>query len=165
MSWVGLRGAVPIIFATYPLTAGIENASLIFNIVFFITIVSLVVQGTTVNFMAKKLKLTDDRLPKPEIQLRRTAGGDQIHLSEIDVTADMLVKGDRLMDLPLPDDELVVTVKRDDTFFIPNGRSKALSERQADDHFAQQKNPDTEVPDSNTPSNRHPECRKPNKRT
>ena len=60
-------------------------------------------------------------------------------LSEIDVTADMLVKGDRLMDLPLPEDELVVTVKRDDTFFIPNGRSETLSERQGDDHFAQQK--------------------------
>ena len=48
VSWVGLRGAVPIIFATYPLIAGINNANLIFNIVFFITIMSLVIQGTTV---------------------------------------------------------------------------------------------------------------------
>ena len=113
-SWVGLRGAVPIIFATYPLTAGIENASLIFNIVFFITIVSLVVQGTTVNFMAKKLKLTDDTAPKSrKFNFEELPAEIKSTLSEIDVTADMLVKGDRLMDLPLPEDELVVTVKRD----------------------------------------------------
>ena len=57
VSWVGLRGAVPIIFATYPLTAGLENAHTIFNIVFFITILSLLVQGTTVNYSALLLKL------------------------------------------------------------------------------------------------------------
>ena len=73
-------------------------------------------------------------------------------LSEIDVTADMLVKGDRLMDLPLPDDELVVTVKRDDTFFIPNGRSKLYLNDKLMIISHSKKNPDTEVPDSNTPS-------------
>lgn len=57
VSWVGLRGAVPIIFATYPLIAGLENAHTIFNIVFFITILSLLVQGTTVNYSALLLKL------------------------------------------------------------------------------------------------------------
>lgn len=58
ISWVGLRGAVPIVFATYPLIAGIEHAEHIFNIVFFITLISLLIQGTTVNFVAKKLGLT-----------------------------------------------------------------------------------------------------------
>ena len=153
VSWVGLRGAVPIIFATYPLTAGIENASLIFNIVFFITIVSLVVQGTTVNFMAKKLKLTDDTAPKSrKFNFEELPAEIKSTLSEIDVTADMLVKGDRLMDLPLPDDELVVTVKRDDTFFIPNGRSKLYLNDKLMIISHSKKNPDTEVPDSNTPS-------------
>lgn len=55
VSWVGLRGAVPIIFATYPLIAQIPQASLIFNVVFFITILSLLIQGTTVSYMAKLL--------------------------------------------------------------------------------------------------------------
>ena len=147
VSWVGLRGAVPIIFATYPLTAGIENASLIF------TIVSLVVQGTTVNFMAKKLKLTDDTASKSrKFNFEELPAEIKSTLSEIDVTADMLVKGDRLMDLPLPDDELVVTVKRDDTFFIPNGRSKLYLNDKLMIISHSKKNPDTEVPDSNTPS-------------
>ena len=125
VSWVGLRGAVPIIFATYPLTAGIDNASFIFNTVFFITIVSLLVQGTTVNFMAQKLKLVADNPEAGQKKFRFEELPAEIKstFSEIPVTADMLVKGDRLMDLPLPEDELVVAVKRDGAFFIPNGSS------------------------------------------
>ncbi len=60
ISWVGLKGAVPIVFATYPLVAGLENSQLIFNIVFFTTIISLIVQGTSVNFAAQKLKLVSE---------------------------------------------------------------------------------------------------------
>lgn len=60
ISWVGLKGAVPIVFATYPLMSELESAELMFNIVFFITIVSLLVQGTTVNFMAKLLGLHNE---------------------------------------------------------------------------------------------------------
>lgn len=59
ISWVGLRGAVPIIFATYPLIAGIPHAHLFFNIVFFMTIISLLVQGTTVVPLAKRLDLIE----------------------------------------------------------------------------------------------------------
>ena len=59
VSWVGLRGAVPIIFATYPVVAGVEGSNIIFNVVFFITIVSLVVQGTTVSFVARLLHLSN----------------------------------------------------------------------------------------------------------
>lgn len=58
VSWVGLRGAVPIVFATYPLIEGIPKAGVMFNIVFFTTIVSLLVQGTTVGTAAEKLGLT-----------------------------------------------------------------------------------------------------------
>jgi cell volume regulation protein A len=60
VSWIGLRGAVPIVFATYPLIAGIENGQLMFDIVFFVTIVSLLTQGTTVNYISRKLSLSED---------------------------------------------------------------------------------------------------------
>ena len=60
VSWVGLRGAVPIIFATYPVVEGIEGGSQIFNIVFFVTLLSLLIQGTTVIRSARMLKLVDE---------------------------------------------------------------------------------------------------------
>ncbi len=60
ISWVGLRGAVPIVFATYPLIEGIPKADIIFNIVFFVTIVSLIVQGSSISFVAQKIGLLQD---------------------------------------------------------------------------------------------------------
>lgn len=121
-SWVGLRGAVPIIFATYPLIAGIENANLIFNIVFFITILSLLIQGTTVSSMANLLKLsTEERTDAFGMDLPEKV---KSALSEIDVQPVLLTHGDRLRDLILPDNTLVVMVKRGDNYFVPKGATK-----------------------------------------
>jgi cell volume regulation protein A len=60
VSWIGLRGAVPIVFATYPLIAGIKNGQFMFDIVFFVTIVSLLLQGTSVSLTARKLSLSEE---------------------------------------------------------------------------------------------------------
>ena len=124
VSWVGLRGAVPIIFATYPLIAGVEHANLIFNIVFFITIVSLLVQGTTVNYMAKILGLAveekEDAFPIDLPENIKSA------LSEIDVAPVLLEKGDCLRDLTLPKHTLVVMIKRDDRYFVPTGSTQLV---------------------------------------
>lgn len=57
LSWTGIKGAVPIVFATYPLVAGIPEAYTIFNVVFFITIISVILQGGTIKFVARKLDL------------------------------------------------------------------------------------------------------------
>ncbi|RRD62855.1 potassium/proton antiporter [Tannerella forsythia] len=121
ISWVGLRGAVPIIFATYPVVAGIEGSDLIFNIVFFITIISLVVQGTTLSQAARFLKLSAP-LEKTGnefgVELPEEIGSD---LSEVTVTSEMLEEADTLRDMNLPTGTLVMIVKRNDEFLIPNG--------------------------------------------
>ena len=111
VSWVGLRGAVPIIFATYPLIANIQHASLIFNVVFFITILSLVIQGTTVSFMAKLLGLStpEERKNVFNVELPEEI---KTAMSEIEVIPSMLAKGDKLMDLVLPDNTLVALTAR-----------------------------------------------------
>jgi cell volume regulation protein A len=125
LSWVGLRGAVPIIFAIYPLTAHIENAGLIFNVVFFITILSLVIQGTTVVSSANLLKLVDEPVRKDAFGIE-LPDGIKSAMSEIDVTATVLQHGNKLMELCLPDHTLAVMVKRNDHYFIPKGNTILL---------------------------------------
>ena len=122
VSWVGLRGAVPIIFATYPVLAGIEHADMMFNIVFVITIVSLLTQGTTVSWMARVLGLaTEEKTPAFGIDLPEKI---KSALSEIDVQPVLLAQGERLRDLILPDNTLVVMVKRGENYFVPKGATK-----------------------------------------
>lgn len=123
VSWVGLRGAVPIIFATYPMLAGIEHAGMFFNIVFFITILSLLIQGTTVTQSARWLGLVDEPEHKDEFGIELP---EEIKsaMSEIDLTPAVLSHGNRLMELTLPDHTLAVMVKRDGRFFIPKGNTE-----------------------------------------
>ena len=126
ISWVGLRGAVPIVFAMYPWIAGLENAKLIFNIVFFITIISLIIQGTTVPSMAKLLGIFDNtKLPKP-INFLDSDFSDATKSSscEIIITDNVLKLGHRIMDIPFPDKTLVVMLKRGEHYFIPNGKTE-----------------------------------------
>lgn len=122
--WVGLRGAVPIIFATYPLIAGIPGAHQIFNIVFFITLLSLLIQGTSVSLVARKLGLTfkNKRIIK-EFTMDMPEEVKSV-FSEIIVSTDMLDQGDHLINIPLPENTLVVLVKRFNHYFVPNGHSQ-----------------------------------------
>ena len=124
VSWVGLRGAVPIIFATYPLVAvskGFSHgvAELIFNVVFFITILSLIIQGSTVSWMAERLGLSKV-LPQDNFGIDLP---DKIKsaLSEIEVREAFLAKGEQLKDISLPANTLVVMVKRGEEYFVPTG--------------------------------------------
>ena len=121
ISWVGLRGAVPIIFATYPVIARIEGSQQLFNIVFFITLLSLVLQGTSISYVARKL-----HLDLPEEKEGNEFGvelPDEIDskLNDITLTPDMLDNGNRLKDMNIPKGTLVMLVKRGNEFIIPNG--------------------------------------------
>lgn len=124
VSWVGLRGAVPIIFATYPVVANVEGSNMIFNIVFFITIVSLIVQGTSVSFVARLLHLSTP-LEKTGndfgVELPEEIDTD---LSDMTITMEMLNEADTLKDMNLPKGTLVMIVKHGDEFLIPNGTLK-----------------------------------------
>jgi len=126
VSWVGLRGAVPIIFATYPWMSGIPQARMMFNIVFFITILSLVLQGSSIPFVARLLKLTLPSSDKPKLKEFDIDLPEDIKssISEITVTEEMLQKGRKLMDITLPEQTLAVMVKRKDHFFVPRGNTK-----------------------------------------
>lgn len=121
ISWMGLRGAVPIIFATYPVVAGVEGSNQIFNIVFFITILSLVIQGSTISYFAKLLHL--------DIPFEKTGNVFGVEfpeeidtkLHDIVLTEDMFAKGNTLADMDIPKGTLVMLIKREEEFIIPNG--------------------------------------------
>ena len=126
ISWVGLRGAVPILFATYPVVAGLEDHYTIFNIVFFITILSLLVQGTTITSMAQYLKLSEPLLNDVSdfgVEIPEDSGSS---LKDLYVTATMLEKGCFVRDLHLPQGQLVMMVKRDKELLVPNGQLELL---------------------------------------
>ncbi|MEG0498896.1 MAG: potassium/proton antiporter, partial [Alistipes sp.] len=124
VSWVGLRGAVPIIFATYPILAGVADADLLFNVVFLVTIISLIVQGTTVSGMAYLLGLGFEQ--------KESAFDVNVHddiksaLTEVEVNRAMLRSGHTLSKMTLPDNTLVMLVCRDGDYFVPQGKTKLL---------------------------------------
>ncbi|GHV65752.1 K+/H+ antiporter [Bacteroidia bacterium] len=128
VSWVGLRGAVPIIFATYPLIAEVPNAKNIFNVVFFITILSLIVQGMSVPLVAKFLHLAAKKRKSSNTFGMALPEEMKSSMSEIVMTEAILANGNRLMNLSLPDNTLVVMLKRNEQFIIPTGKTKLLPE-------------------------------------
>jgi cell volume regulation protein A len=126
VSWVGLRGAAPILFATYPWTANLPNAQIIFNIVFFVTLVSLLLQGTTVPVVAKWLGLIGEKRAQSKLSTFDVEFPDDIKssMSEITISEAHLVHGNRIMDMPMPEKTLVVMVKREEHYFVPTGSTE-----------------------------------------
>ena len=122
ISWVGLRGAVPIVFATYPLIAGAEKAHMIFNIVFFISITSVLIQGTTLPVIAKWLHLI-----LPEKLKYRTQTDLELTdslkstLTEIIIPADCKAVGKQIVQLDFPKTTTISFIQRDDMYITPTG--------------------------------------------
>ncbi len=122
ISWVGLRGAVPIIFATYPVAAGIPGSEIIFNIVFFITLLSLLFQGSTIPYVARKLKLDlplDEHTNSFGIEMPEETGS---YLEDYVLTEEMLPEDGMLMHTKLPKGALGVLVRRGEDYQVPNGK-------------------------------------------
>jgi len=124
ISWVGLRGAVPIILATFPLLAGVPQADTIFNLVFFIVLTSVLLQGTTLALVARWLGV-DAPLPvRRQYPLEFTQNADfkiKSGLVEIPIPDDSPSVGRRIVELRLPREALIMLIARDDELVLPNG--------------------------------------------
>ena len=122
ISWVGLRGAVPIVFATYPLMAGLEKAEMIFNIVFFISLTSVLLQGTTVPLVAKWLHVS---LPA---RVKSVTAADVLlsepmnsEFAEFTIAPESVVAGMKIIDLGFPQNARIAMIKRENKYLIPDG--------------------------------------------
>ncbi|HBH82192.1 MAG: K+/H+ antiporter [Bacteroidetes bacterium GWE2_41_25] len=122
ISWVGLRGAVPIVFATYPLLVGADKAQVIFDIVFFISVTSVIIQGTTLPFIAKRLHLT-----LPAKAKHRTLADMELenrvksNLTEITLPAGCNAIGRQIVELGIPKTTEIAIIQRGDKFITPDG--------------------------------------------
>ena len=124
VAWVGLRGSLPIILATFPFVAGIPLADTIFNIVFFVVFASVLIQGTTIPIVSKILKLDvplANRINYP-IEFEKTEAMDA-ELTDVIVPYDSEVVGKIIGDLRVPEKCLIVLISRDGKFVIPSGSS------------------------------------------
>jgi len=123
ISWVGLRGSVPVILATYPRVAGLDETGLIFNTIFFVVLTSVLIQGTSIPQVARWLKVDDpDADEGPQYPLELTARhGWRGLLQEVVISPDSPVVGKAIYELGLPREYLIVLISRDDEFLIPNG--------------------------------------------
>lgn len=124
IAWAGLRGAVPIVLATYPLIAGIEGGQMFFNVVFFVVLTSAIIQGTTISPLALKLKLVEKDKPEAPSLLELFAlGKANSEITHVRVQKNMPVIGQEIQNLNLPDDILFTAIIRGDRIITPKGNT------------------------------------------
>ncbi|MFN3217677.1 MAG: potassium/proton antiporter [Acidimicrobiales bacterium] len=129
IGWVGLRGAAPIILATFPLMEGAEDADLIFDVVFFTVLTSVLIQGTTISLAARWLGVTEpmpQRTAWPFELVTPTPDGSE--LREVTVAAETAADGRAVVDLGLPAGTMIVLVRRDGSFAVPTGSTVLQSD-------------------------------------
>lgn len=126
IAWVGLRGAVPIVLATFPLVEGIPEAALIFNVVFFIVLASVLLQGSTIAPLARRLGVeAPSRRERSPVLLIESRDGS-LQLDQVIVPPGSTVAGRAIVDLRLPEQALVVLIGRGEDFVMPQGSTVLL---------------------------------------
>lgn len=121
ISWAGLKGAVPIVLATYPVVAGIDSSNLIFNTVFFVVLISALMQGSTLSWLANKLKLTsDDDDENTSVDLINLGDTDS-EIMTVTIPKHSPAINMSLTDLLLPDDTLIIGISRKKNLLTPTG--------------------------------------------
>jgi cell volume regulation protein A len=132
VSWVGLKGAVPIVLATFPLLEGVPQADLIFNIVFFVVLTSVLFQGTTIPLVARLLRVEEQpqpAIPTPEPDLAWEPPSVSTPVSkqqEIHLPANTPVAGKQIVNIGFPSNALIITLQRDDRTMVPTGSTTLL---------------------------------------
>ena len=123
IAWVGLRGAVPIILATFPLLADVPNAGQIFHLVFFIVLTSVLLQGTSIPLVVRWLGVATPQSPKPRYPLEFEEGsGMDATLMDFIIPYNSGVVGKRIVELGLPEGSVITLIVRDDkTYIVPTG--------------------------------------------
>ena len=128
LGWAGLRGAVPVVLATFPVIADVTDSGDFFNIVFFAVLISTVVQGTTFEALARRLKVTTSESALPEALLDvgavRRLGAEVIEFPVLDGHA---IVGRRVRETGLPRDALLNVIIRGDQAILPRGSTEILS--------------------------------------
>jgi cell volume regulation protein A len=125
VSWVGLRGATPIILATFPVVAGIPDATTIFNVVFFVVLLSVLAQGTTIPLAARRLKVAAPFMASDRYTFDAVIAGDEGHgLRQLSIEDGSPAAGRSVVSLGLPAGVLLVLVYRDGRIFTPQGGTR-----------------------------------------
>lgn len=142
VSWVGLRGSVPIILAIYPLIYGLPNAPLIFSVVFFVVLISATVQGSTLPWFAQKLDLAELPPPTPAVSLEITSLSDvEAEIVEYTLAKESRAAGRRLSQAALPEGTVVAMITRGKDVIPPRGSTKL----EEGDHLFIVTKPDTRL--------------------
>lgn len=140
LSWVGLRGSVPIVLAIFPLIFGLPGAPLIFNVVFFVVLMSAIVQGSTLAWVARRLGLAEDPPATPAATLEITSISNiNTDIVEYTLAADSRAVGKRLSQMALPVGVVIAMITRGKDVIPPRG-STGLA---AGDHLFVVLRPDT----------------------
>jgi cell volume regulation protein A len=128
VGWAGLRGAVPIVLATFPVIDGVDEGGVFFNIVFFVVLASTLIQGVTLDPLAKKLGVTGDEpaVPRPlhEVGTIRRLGAEVL---EYPIGPNDAIAGLRVNQLELPREALVSVIVRDDEALLPRGSTEVAA--------------------------------------
>lgn len=125
MSWAGLRGAVPIVLATYPMAAGLEVGERVFNLVFFAVLLSVSIQGSSLGWFARRLGLSEPQRPMPRYGLELvTMARSELGLVVVDLPGPKGRPGARVRDLVLPPEAVITLIARGDEVVPPTGNTR-----------------------------------------